>query len=76
MCEICNIEKGDCELLMYEPIEVKVGGRVMTDHNMSTFISRKDDGTYEILSSYFMDEAGPVAEIHMPINYCPICGRE
>ena len=76
MCEICNIERGNCELLVNDEVEVVVGKKVMTSHLLSAFIDNDPKRGYAIECIYQMSDDDPVATVRLPINYCPFCGRK
>ena len=76
MCQICDVERGDAESLMFEEVEVKVGSRLLDTHLLSIDIVRDDDGNYGLASSYFMTNDDCTAIIRMPIQFCPFCGKE
>lgn len=75
MCEICNVERGDCEILVNKEVEVKVGRMTLTPHLLSLYIDNNDEG-YSICCEYWIDNSEAVARIKMPIEYCPFCGRK
>ena len=76
MCQICDVERGNCELLMYYHAEVKVGPRKLDDQLLSVSIQRDEIGNYSLVSSYFIDNDDAVAMVDMPIEFCPFCGKE
>ena len=76
MCQICDIERGNCELLMCNHAEVKIGPRKLEDQALNVYIDRDENGYYNLVSSYFVDNNDPVAMVNMPIQFCPFCGKE
>lgn len=77
MCEICNVERGNCETLMTDYVEIKIGRNTKLDaHMLAVYIGRDNDGYYYLESSYFGFDDDPMAQIKLPIEYCPFCGRE
>ena len=76
MCEICKVELGEIENMACDNVEFKVGKRNLEDQLLVVAIRHNDDDTYSLISSYFMDDGDPIAEIKLPITYCPFCGKE
>lgn len=76
MCAFCELEKGNTDLLCIEFDEVKVGNKVLGENDILIAVTCKDDGTYELSSSYSIPGVGDIANVSMGIKYCPFCGRE
>lgn len=75
MCEICSVKKGDVELLVWNSVNVNIGGREFEEHALNIYINHMNDD-YSISADYMMDDKWPVASVAAPIRYCPFCGRK
>ena len=76
MCEFCNIEKGDTEVLISKEVEVSIGTKQLASHTLEMYVGHTDHNELIMLSAYYTDDEDPVAEILLPMNYCPMCGRK
>lgn len=75
MCDICKTEKGNCELLGNERVEFKVGIARLEDQLLTVYFDAKEDGDVIIDASYWIGD-NIVADVTVPIKYCPFCGRK
>ena len=75
MCQICDIERGNSDLLMCYHAGVKIGSRELDDQLLSISIKHDENEKYSLVSSYFIDNNDAVAEVDMPIQFCPFCGK-
>ena len=75
MCNICEVKKGNCELLAEDKADLMIGRAKLGEIALDVFISNNEDGTWEIESSMFVSEIKDEATVKLPIKYCPFCGR-
>ena len=75
MCNFCDIEKGNSDLMVSDKLRVVYGDRELDDHSLDTFFVNGRDG-YSIDAGYFVDGGNPVAKVRIHIYYCPFCGKQ
>lgn len=74
-CEFCSVEPGNIELMCNEEVDAKIG-QLKNIHSLNFYVGKTTDGGLVLSTDYWMSDGGPVADIDIPIKYCPFCGRE
>lgn len=74
MCDICNVERGDCAMLVGKTTDVMIGKAKCGEIGQEIFINYNEDGTWEIDAT--MDVYDHYEVVRLPIAYCPCCGRK
>lgn len=87
-CPYCNalkVEKMDACHKYREELPLTVESNDVQEHTtMATIIPptpiskrrHKDDGLTSTLEIYYSDDHARITHIHIPIKYCPVCGKE
>lgn len=74
MCEFCNIEKGDVEVMVTSEVDISVNGKHFTENALEMYVEHKESGEFNIVSGYYLNDGEPVAVTRIPMLYCPMCG--
>lgn len=79
MC-ICTgeiAEAGNGEVLEVTKQGITIGTRVVLTQYLSLLIQHNSDGQWVLTGAYDIDGSEDiVAEVIVPIQYCPFCGRK
>ena len=83
MCKICMTEPGDITMIDEHTTEMVVKGEVRGRESLEVKLHVNDSDTpeYYLISEFTIFQKHPttyvdVAEVVLPIKYCPFCGRK